>query len=212
MAEQTNTVDIQSNVVEEFGKTTSQIETKHPLQNEWDFWYFKPNKNAKQNWQDNLLKIHSFSTVEDFWALYNHIELPSRLNAGSDYNLFKSGIKPMWEDPRNKQGGRLVILFKKASIKEGYQRDLKMLEDKIWLETCLCLIGETFGEQSDKICGLVFNSRQKMDRISIWTSDWQDQEGIFKIALTLKERTKFNDKMLYEKHVDDKMPKSLYSI
>ena len=27
--------------------------------------------------------------VEDFWALYNHIELASRLAAGCDYSLFK---------------------------------------------------------------------------------------------------------------------------
>ena len=38
--------------------------------------------------------------VEDFWALYNHIELASRLAAGCDYSLFKEGIKPMWEDER----------------------------------------------------------------------------------------------------------------
>ena len=38
--------------------------------------------------------------VEDFWALYNHIELASRLAAGCDYSLFKEGVKPMWEDER----------------------------------------------------------------------------------------------------------------
>ena len=38
--------------------------------------------------------------VEDFWALYNHIELASRLQAGCDYSLFKEGVKPMWEDER----------------------------------------------------------------------------------------------------------------
>ena len=38
--------------------------------------------------------------MEDFWALYNHIELASRLAAGCDYSLFKEGVKPMWEDER----------------------------------------------------------------------------------------------------------------
>ena len=41
-----------------------------------------------------------FVQVEDFWALYNHIELASRLAAGCDYSLFKEGVKPMWEDDR----------------------------------------------------------------------------------------------------------------
>jgi len=207
MSGEVSTIDAQPTVVEEYNK--DEIITKHPLQNEWDFWYFKPNKN-KQIWQDNLLKIHSFNTVEDFWALYNHIELPSRLQFGSDYNLFKSGIIPAWEHERNKNGGRLVILFRKQQIKDGHLRELKMLEDKIWLETCLCLIGETFGPESDKICGLVFNARQKLDRISIWTSDWKDQEGITKIATTLKERTHYNEGLFFEKHDDSKSP--LYTI
>lgn len=185
------------------------IEVKHPLQNEWDFWYFKPNRN-KQNWQDNLLKIHSFSTVEDFWALYNHIELPSRLQHGSDYNLFKSGISPMWEDDANRKGGRLVILFKKQSDSNAYIKDLRRIEDKIWLETCLCMIGEAFGTDNDKICGLVYNSRGKLDRISIWTSDFEDKEGIAKIANVLKERTHVSEKIFYEKHSDEKGGKSLY--
>ena len=30
--------------------------------------------------------------MEDFWALYNHIELASRLAAGCDYSLFKVTI------------------------------------------------------------------------------------------------------------------------
>ena len=48
----------------------------------------------------------NFDTVEDFWSLYNHIEVASKLQIGSDYSLFKKGIKPMWEDPHNKDGGR----------------------------------------------------------------------------------------------------------
>jgi len=197
-----NAVDVQPVVSEE---DNEELKTKHPLQNEWDFWYFKPNK--KHNWSDNLLKIHSFNTVEDFWALYNHIELPSRLQLGSDYNLFKQDISPMWEDSANQNGGRLIILFKKGSSKD-YPKELRMLEDKIWLEACLCLIGETFGPESDKINGVVFNSRPKFDRISIWTSDWKDEEGVTKIAQTLKNRTGFNDRLYYEKHGDDKLMKT----
>ena len=47
--------------------------------------------------------------MEDFWATMNHINPPSGLNIGCDYSLFKAGIKPMWEDPMNKSGGRWII-------------------------------------------------------------------------------------------------------
>lgn len=41
----------------------------------------------------------------------------------------------MWEHERNKNGGRLVILFKRGGTgKDPYTRDLKMIEDKLWLE------------------------------------------------------------------------------
>ncbi|RCN31496.1 eukaryotic initiation factor 4E [Ancylostoma caninum] len=33
--------------------------------------------------------VSLFDTVEDFWALYNHIQTASGLNWGSDYYLFK---------------------------------------------------------------------------------------------------------------------------
>ena len=38
-------------------------------------------------------EIASFDTVEDFWSLYNHIKSASEIGIGSDYNLFKQGIK-----------------------------------------------------------------------------------------------------------------------
>lgn len=28
---------------------------------------------------------------------------------GNDYALFKEGIKPQWEDPRNNKGGRWLV-------------------------------------------------------------------------------------------------------
>jgi len=102
---------------------------KHPLQNSWTLWFFKNDKN--RNWEDNQRSIITFNTVEDFWALYNHIELASKLNAGCDYSLFKEGVKPMWEDERNRRGGRWVINLNKS------QRATSL--DKIWLEVMLCL-------------------------------------------------------------------------
>ncbi|KAK6298549.1 hypothetical protein J4Q44_G00316040 [Coregonus suidteri] len=39
--------------------------------------------------QANLCLVSKFDTVEDFWALYNHIQLSSNLISGWDYTLFK---------------------------------------------------------------------------------------------------------------------------
>ncbi|XP_026713943.1 eukaryotic translation initiation factor 4E type 1B isoform X2 [Athene cunicularia] len=98
---------------------------KHPLQNRWALWFFKNDKSKM--WQANLRLVTKFSTVEDFWALYNHIQLASKLTSGCDYSLFKDGIEPMWEDSQNKRGGRWLITLAKQ------QRHTEL--DRFWLET-----------------------------------------------------------------------------
>jgi len=151
---------------------------KHPLQNKWAMWFFKNDKN--KDWASNLRYITSFDTVEDFWALYNHILPASKLGAGCDYSVFKDGVQPMWEDGRNKKGGRWLINLNKQ------QRHSDL--DNFWLETLLCLIGEAFDEQSDDICGAVVNIRAKGDKLAVWTSDARNADNNLKIGRTLKQR------------------------
>lgn len=172
---------------------SSELSTKHPLQSQWQLWYFRPEKGKA--WEDNLLDVTHFDTVEDFWALYNHIELASNLNSGSDYSIFKYGIRPMWEDVRNKSGGRWLFTFNKKSISPR-------IIDESWLEVLLCLIGEAFGEDSDQVCGAVINIRPKMDKISVWTNDCKNSPSIVNIGRTLKQRTGYSGQISYEAHSD----------
>lgn len=44
------------------------ISLKHPLQSRWVLWYDNPkNMQNGETWEDNLKKIFTFDTVEDFW-------------------------------------------------------------------------------------------------------------------------------------------------
>jgi translation initiation factor 4E len=79
------------------------------------------------------LQVVTFNTVEDFWAVHNHIELSSHLVTGCDYSVFKDGIKPMWEDKANMNGGRWLMNLDKK------HRTIYL--DNFWLEILLCLIG-----------------------------------------------------------------------
>lgn len=38
-------------------------------------------------------------------SLYNNIKAPSQLQPSATYYLFKDGIEPKWEDPKNTHGG-----------------------------------------------------------------------------------------------------------
>eukprot|EP00164_Ancoracysta_twista_P000086 GFYU01000123.1.p1 GENE.GFYU01000123.1~~GFYU01000123.1.p1 ORF type:complete len:227 (+),score=73.10 GFYU01000123.1:30-683(+) len=134
---------------------------KHPLQNAWTLWYDSPKKRVSQHaWADQLKKISTVKTVEDFWCLWNNIRVPTRLNSGSNYHFFKDGVEPKWEDSQNKKGGKWIIHVPKPKSKDSL--------DDLWLHTVLAAIGETF-EDGDEILGVVVSMRKGQDKLAVWT-------------------------------------------
>ena len=47
----------------------------------------------------------------------------------------------------------------------------------------LCLIGESFDECSDEICGAVINIRPKGDKLGLWTRNATQKDANIKIGL-----------------------------
>ncbi|ESO03034.1 hypothetical protein HELRODRAFT_112394 [Helobdella robusta] len=170
---------------------------KHPLHNVWALWYFKNDK--RNDWSANQKVIATFSTVEDFWAVYNYIQSASKIAPGCDYSLFKEGIQPMWEDENNRDGGRWLINLDKR------KRATEL--DKFWLETLLCLIGEAFDELSDEICGAVVNIRPKGDKLGLWTRDASKKDAIIRIGKMLKIRLNISAEVTleYQVHKDNSL-------
>ncbi|GLH00560.1 hypothetical protein R5R35_000014 [Gryllus longicercus] len=167
---------------------------KHPLQHTWTLWYYE-NKRSK-TWGENQREISSFDTIEDFWSLYNYTKFPSELKQGCDYSLFKYGIRPMWEDQANRWGGRWIINLDRPF------RDFDV--DKLWLEVLLCLIGESFDDYADEICGAVVNVRPQKDKIGLWTSNARNTQAVTFIGRKLKERLNLDRKIIigYYVHKD----------
>ncbi|XP_060522523.1 eukaryotic translation initiation factor 4E1-like [Cylas formicarius] len=153
------------------------VPVKHPLQHCWTLWYHQNDKNVA--WEMSQREIASFQTVEDFWMLYNHIKPASELKHGSDYAVFRKGIRPMWEDPANRNGGRWLINLDRK------QRSGEL--DRYWLDIMLYLVGEEF-EMSKEICGAVVNSRYRGDKIAVWTTDASNSEAVLGIGRKLRDR------------------------
>jgi len=169
-----------------------ELLVKHPLQYRWVLWYCKQDRS--KDWEDCLKEVASFDTVEDFWALYNHIQLASGLSWGSDYYLFKEGIRPMWEDPHNIEGGRWLIV-----VDRNRRADLL---DHYWLELLMAVIGEQFDDHGEQVCGLVINIRQKGDKVSLWTKDATKEEVIRRIGQVAKQKLGIAEQISYEQHKD----------
>uniref|UniRef100_A0A0A9YM05 eIF-4F 25 kDa subunit n=1 Tax=Lygus hesperus TaxID=30085 RepID=A0A0A9YM05_LYGHE len=150
---------------------------KHPLEHTWTLWYLDSTRT--KNWEECLMEVGSFSTIEDFWCFFNHIKPVSHLKVGCDYSLFKRGIRPMWEDDANKDGGRWMINVDKKTTTPGL--------DKYWLELVMCMIGECFTDHNENVNGATVNIRGKGNRISLWTRNTSNENGgMIKLGLKLK--------------------------
>lgn len=135
---------------------------KHPLQNKWTLWFTKPPSGKGDNWNDLLKEVITFDSVEEFWGVYNNVSPVSELALKSDYHLFKAGVRPEWEDPQNKHGGKWSYQYKE-------KRNVDV--DRLWLQVMMAAIGETLekDEEDGEVMGVVVNVRKAFFRIGVWT-------------------------------------------
>lgn len=122
-------------------------------------------------------QVATFDMVEDFWGIFNNIRPPSRLNPGSNYHLFKTGIEPTWEHKENKNGGKWNYCIPK--------KDGKKVIDDMWLYTILAMIGENFDAGHD-LCGAVISLRKAGDRVAVWTKTADDDKACMEIGNQFK--------------------------
>eukprot|EP01103_Thecamoeba_quadrilineata_P016382 TRINITY_DN5462_c0_g1_i1.p1 TRINITY_DN5462_c0_g1~~TRINITY_DN5462_c0_g1_i1.p1 ORF type:complete len:244 (+),score=24.81 TRINITY_DN5462_c0_g1_i1:15-746(+) len=130
------------------------------LECSWTFWYDKyigPGKTPKE-YNDALISVGTFNSVQDFWNYHNHIPI-TLVKETSSFHMMKSGVRPLWEDPANVEGGNLSFRIKKENLLY------------VWLHLALNVIGEQFSqkiEPKDEICGLTMSMRRTEVVISIW--------------------------------------------
>jgi len=118
-------------------------------------------------YEAGLTVIGECDTVETFCRYFNWLKPPSKLERNSNYHLFKQGIKPMWEDEANANGGKWVLTMKMNPE----------LLDRCWIWLAMALIGEDL-DDGNEICGAVVSLRSKVDRIQLWTRSKEDVEKI----------------------------------
>jgi len=147
------------------------------LTRSWTWYYLN---NQSKNWDERINKIAEVKTVEDFWKTYGRIKLPTHISVGCDLMFFQSDIEPKWENEENRTGGRLVIEIKKEHRNE-------MLIGN-WLNTLLGLIGENCNVEGVAKCyGVQFQSRRKMDKLSLWVASGHSRNEVMNLGAWFKE-------------------------
>lgn len=109
--------------------------------------------------------------MEDFWSTYNYMVRPNDLPNTTDYHLFRSGIKPTWEDSNNSRGGKFILRLRKG-LASNYFENL-----------IFAIIGETLapGHEED-VCGVVMSVRLSEDILSVWNRESNNRDARDKIG------------------------------
>jgi len=140
---------------------------------------------SDSTYEESIQKLCTFDTIEDFWAYYSYLIRPNELPPGGDYNLFRTGTVPLWEDSANKNGGKWVIRLRKG------------VANRCWEDVVLAFISDFF-DLKEEVCGLVISTKYSEDFLSIWNKNANDRDSINRIRDTLKDILDIPDSNLME--------------
>ena len=186
-----------------------------PLVHSWEFYHDRQDRkktssqedsapiDSQQSYEARLVKLTDITDVREFWETFNNFDI-TRLPLRDSIHLFHKGVKPVWEDQRNLQGGSWTFRVPKAQAPE------------FWKEICLMAIGEKLqaaveserkgksinympynpiqfaGAHSavvfrDDICGISLSIRFTSTLVQIWNRDGKHEAAIEKILATVLE-------------------------
>jgi len=164
----------------------------------WAFTYLKkvPNK----SYEDSTVALGTVKTAEEFWQLYVHLRRPSDERPQvCDYHVFREGIRPMWEDEANINGGKWIVRLRKG------------VSARYWEDVLLAMLGGQF-RVGDEICGVVLSVRYQEDLLSIWNKSADSRRVCMQIRDTLRSvlGLQLDAVMEYKKHTDSMRDNSSY--
>ncbi|URD74857.1 eukaryotic translation initiation factor 4E type [Musa troglodytarum] len=164
----------------------------HPLKHKFVFWYTRrtPGVRSQTSYEDNIKKIVEISTVEGFWVCYCHLARPSSLPSPTDIHLFKEGIRPLWEDAANCNGGKWILRFK------------KIVSGRFWEDLVLALVGDQL-DYGDDVCGAVLSIRFNEDILSVWNRSASDHKAVMALRDSIKRHLKLPHSYLMEYKAHD---------
>ena len=126
-----------------------------PLYDKWVLWAHLPHDT---DWTLNSYKkIMIVNSVEEMVALYSAI--PEKLVMNCMLFIMREGINPMWEDPKNRQGG--CFSFKVPN---------KMVHT-VWKHLSYLLVGETLTNDPRLlkiINGITISPKKAFCIIKVW--------------------------------------------
>ena len=181
------------------------------LKRSWSFWenYDLKDIKEKKDYSKLLKEIYTFNDIISFWQFWNKYPCSNTKNIffnGENIkfffkeklriiamNLFESGIRPEWEDSKNKKG---KVLTQEYLIETGLEQFLTEITE-IWIKLICYLIGEII-PHCNNINGIRFVDKAKFGyykniifRIEIWVNSQMNVEDVEELKKFLFDNFKF---------------------
>ena len=119
-----------------------------PFQYLWSVWHSKSSSKINpQTFQDDYqlrTLVDSVADIGTFYRVFNNLPWDT-VRQKDSIHIFRAGVRPLWEDEENLNGGRWLIRVRpdenEVCVEE--ERDERRKDVRAWEELCLlCLGGE----------------------------------------------------------------------
>ena len=133
-----------------------------PLCDKWVLWAHLPHDT---DWSlKSYIQIMQVESMEEVISLYNSI--PPAMVKNCMLFLMRQNIKPMWEDPNNKQGGCFSFKVTNKNVPD------------VWKSVSYLLTGETLSKEKNfqnNITGITISPKKSFCILKIWMKNLEFQ-------------------------------------
>lgn len=177
----------------------------------WNFWHDKHAASGDYEGRLTLMQ-EDINNVKLFWQVINSFPF-EKLGYKDSVHFFKKGVKPVWEDPRNVNGGAwnfrvpkektdefwkelLVlavgehfhdVLQHVPNVPQGVPKRKPLLNPSPFLPKILAQTHHSLPPIGDDICGLSLSIRYGGNLISIWHRDGTNEKSVEGIKTVVLE-------------------------
>ena len=138
--------------------TAGSNSTDYKLYDKWTLWAHLPHDT---NWTfDSYIRILTFNSVHAIIMLLETI--PDEMITNCMLFIMRDGIKPMWEDTKNKKGGCFSYKINNKNV------------SSIWKNLSYSLVGESLTENTSVrpcINGITISPKKNFCIVKIWLAN-----------------------------------------
>ncbi|PLB36493.1 eukaryotic translation initiation factor 4E [Aspergillus candidus] len=153
-----------------------------PFQYHWAVWYDKHAENmaTPSTYRNQLYLLHEdVSDIATFYRVYNNYPW-HKIRMRDSVHIFRKGVRPIWEDPENAQGGCWMFRVPKGKAQAFFHE-----------MAVLCLANEfqaVVEKEHDHVLGISMTVRFNSHLISIWHKLGSNDRSIKALECTAIDR------------------------